>query len=69
MGRNDSSINVEVEEINKVQQSNPVVKSEREDNHHYAVEVADWKSRIRKARQELYILSLLCIYIFSYFYA
>ncbi|XP_076749877.1 protein girdin [Xylocopa sonorina] len=51
--RNDSSINVEVEELNKAQQSNPVVKSEREDNHHYAVELADWKSRVRKQRQEL----------------
>lgn len=68
MRRNDSSLNVEAEEINKVQQSNPVVKSEREDNHHYAVELADCKSKVRKHRQELYILSLLCIYIFSYFY-
>ncbi|XP_050587034.1 protein Daple isoform X1 [Bombus affinis] len=51
--RNDSSNNVEAEEINKVQQSNPVAKSEREDNHHYAVELADWKSRVRKQRQEL----------------
>ncbi|KAK9297248.1 hypothetical protein QLX08_008977 [Tetragonisca angustula] len=51
--RNDSSISVETEEMNKVQQSNPIVKSEREDNHHYAVELADWKSRLRKQRQEL----------------
>lgn len=51
--RNDSSISVEVEEINKVQQSNPVIKSEREENHHYAVELADWKSKVRKQRQEL----------------
>ncbi|PBC30805.1 Protein Daple [Apis cerana cerana] len=51
--RNDSSINVEAEEINKVQQSNPVIKSEREENHHYAVELADWKSKVRKQRQEL----------------
>lgn len=27
--------------------------SEREDNHHFAVELADWKSRVRKQRQEL----------------
>ncbi|XP_043261391.1 girdin isoform X1 [Colletes gigas] len=51
--RNDSSISVETEEMNKVQLSNPVNKSEREDNHHYAVELADWKSRVRKQRQEL----------------
>ncbi|XP_006609476.2 girdin [Apis dorsata] len=51
--RNDSSISVEAEEINKVQQSNPVIKSEREENHHYAVELADWKSKVRKQRQEL----------------
>ena len=51
--RNDSSISVETEEMNKVQPSNPVIKSEREDNHHYAVELADWKSRVRKQRQEL----------------
>ncbi|XP_076244739.1 protein girdin [Calliopsis andreniformis] len=50
---NDSSISVEAEGLNKVQPSNPVVKSEREDNHHYAVELADWKSRVRKQRQEL----------------
>ncbi|XP_076181137.1 protein girdin isoform X1 [Ptiloglossa arizonensis] len=53
VGRNDSSISVEAEEMNKVQLSNPVIKSEREDNHHYAVELADWKSRVRKQRQEL----------------
>ena len=41
--------------MNKVQPSNPVIKSEREDNHHYAVELADWKSRVRKQRQELYL--------------
>ncbi|KAG7203145.1 hypothetical protein KM043_010265 [Ampulex compressa] len=51
--RNDSSISVETEDINKVPQSTPVSKSEREDNHHYAVELADWKSRVRKQRQEL----------------
>ncbi|CAK9824149.1 CCDC88A [Anthophora retusa] len=51
--RNDSSISVEAEEMNKAQQFNPVVKSEHEDNHHYAVELADWKSRVRKQRQEL----------------
>ncbi|XP_047355812.1 protein Daple [Vespa velutina] len=51
--RNDSSISAEAEEINKVQQSNPVTKSEREDSHHYAVELADWKSKVRKQRQEL----------------
>ncbi|XP_054016628.1 girdin isoform X2 [Hylaeus anthracinus] len=51
--RNDSSISVETEEMNKVQLSNPIIKSEREDNHHYAVELADWKSKVRKQRQEL----------------
>ncbi|KOC65805.1 Girdin [Habropoda laboriosa] len=51
--RNDSSISVEAEDMNKTQQFNPVVKSDREDNHHYAVELADWKSRVRKQRQEL----------------
>ncbi|XP_029042151.1 girdin [Osmia bicornis bicornis] len=50
---NDSSISGEPEEINKIQQSNLVIKSENEDNHHYAVELADWKSRVRKQRQEL----------------
>lgn len=67
--RNDSSISVETEEMNKVQQSNPIVKSEREDNHHYAVELADWKSRLRKQRQELYILLYILLYSFNYFYA
>ncbi|XP_076661314.1 protein girdin [Halictus rubicundus] len=51
--RNDSSNSVEAEDINKVQLSNPINKSEREDNHHYAVELADWKSKVRKQRQEL----------------
>ncbi|KAI4487161.1 PREDICTED: girdin isoform X1 [Polistes canadensis] len=51
--RNNSSIGAKVEEINKVHQSNPVTRSEREDNHHYAVELADWKSKVRKQRQEL----------------
>ncbi|XP_012226030.1 girdin [Linepithema humile] len=50
--RNDSSISAESEELSKVQQSHPV-KAEREDNHHYAVELADWKSKVRKQRQEL----------------
>ncbi|XP_026672630.1 girdin isoform X2 [Ceratina calcarata] len=53
VGKNDSSISGEVEDINKAQQSNPVVKSEREENHHYAVELADWKSKVRKQRQDL----------------
>ncbi|KAL0118170.1 hypothetical protein PUN28_009084 [Cardiocondyla obscurior] len=51
--RNDSSISVESEDISKVPQSHPVAKTEREDNHHYAVELADWKSKVRKQRQEL----------------
>ncbi|XP_023290740.1 girdin isoform X2 [Orussus abietinus] len=51
--RNDSSISVEVEEISKVQQTNSITKSERENSHHYAVELADWKSKVRKQRQEL----------------
>jgi len=50
--RNDSSISAESEDISKVQQSHPVTKTEREDNHHYA-ELADWKSKVRKQRQEL----------------
>jgi len=52
--RNDSSISAESEDISKVQQSHPVTKTEREDNHHYA-ELADWKSKVRKQRQELYV--------------
>lgn len=51
--RNDSSISAESEDISKVQQSHPVTKTE--DNHHYAVELADWKSKVRKQRQELYV--------------
>ncbi|XP_018393533.1 PREDICTED: girdin [Cyphomyrmex costatus] len=51
--RNDSSISAESEDISKTQQSHPVTKMEREDNHHYAVELADWKSKVRKQRQEL----------------
>ncbi|RLU18432.1 hypothetical protein DMN91_008789 [Ooceraea biroi] len=51
--RNDSSISAESEEISKVQQSHSVAKAEREDSHHYAVELADWKSKVRKQRQEL----------------
>ncbi|XP_015585133.1 girdin [Cephus cinctus] len=51
--RNDSSVSVEIEEISKAQQSNSISKSEREDSHHYAVELADWKSKVRKQRQEL----------------
>lgn len=51
--RNDSSISAESEEMSKIQQSHPVAKAEREDNHHYAVELADWKSKVRKQRQEL----------------
>lgn len=62
--------------MNKVQPSNPVIKSEREDNHHYAVELADWKSRVRKQRQELYlqlfvdgtmILALRCVVVSFHF--
>lgn len=53
--RNDSSISADSEDISKVQQSHPVTKTEREDNHHYVVELADWKSRVRKQRQELYV--------------
>ncbi|XP_072753256.1 uncharacterized protein Girdin [Anoplolepis gracilipes] len=50
--RNDSSISAESEEMSKIQQSHSVTKAEREDNHHYA-ELADWKSKVRKQRQEL----------------
>lgn len=50
--RNESSISAESEEMSKTQQSHPVTKAEREDNHHYA-ELADWKSKVRKQRQEL----------------
>lgn len=50
--RNESSSSTS-EEIIKVQQSHPVTKAEREDNYHYAVELADWKSKVRKQRQEL----------------
>ncbi|XP_014471208.1 PREDICTED: girdin isoform X2 [Dinoponera quadriceps] len=50
--RNESSSSAS-EEIIKVQQSHPVAKAEREDNYHYAVELADWKSKVRKQRQEL----------------
>lgn len=57
--RNDSSISAESEEMSKIQQSHPVAKAERED-HHYAVELADWKSKVRKQRQELYV----CLYFF-----
>lgn len=53
--RNDSSISAESEEMSKIQQAHPVTKAEREDNHHYAVELADWKSKVRKQRQELYV--------------
>lgn len=52
--RNESSISAESEEMSKTQQSHPVTKAEREDNHHYA-ELADWKSKVRKQRQELYV--------------
>jgi len=57
--RNDSSISAESEEMSKIQQSHPITKAEREDNHHYAVELADWKSKVRKQRQELWVL-LMC---------
>ncbi|XP_051166692.1 girdin [Leptopilina boulardi] len=51
--QNDSTISTEGEDLNKSQQSNSTSKSEREENHHYAVELADWKSKVRKQRQEL----------------
>ncbi|XP_066586200.1 girdin [Prorops nasuta] len=50
--RNDSS-STEVNDMGKIPQFHPISKSEREDNHHYAVELADWKSKVRKQRQEL----------------
>lgn len=53
--RNESSISAESEEMSKTQQSHPITKAEREDNHHYA-ELADWKSKVRKQRQELYVI-------------
>ena len=53
--QNDSAISTEGEELNKSQQSNSTAKSEREENHHYAVELADWKSKVRKQRQELWV--------------
>jgi len=64
--RNDSSISAESEDISKVQQSHPVTKTEREDNHHYA-ELADWKSKVRKQRQELCV-SLVKVLAFYLFY-
>lgn len=51
--QNDSTISAEGEDLNKSQQSNSTSKSEKEENHHYAVELADWKSKVRKQRQEL----------------
>lgn len=42
-----------------MQQYHSVAKAEREDNYHYAVELADWKSKVRKQRQEL------CVYFKS----
>ncbi|XP_020278757.1 protein Daple isoform X2 [Pseudomyrmex gracilis] len=51
--RSNLSISVESEEMNKTQQSHPVTKAQREDSHHYVVELADWKSKVRKQRQEL----------------
>ncbi|XP_015121094.1 protein Daple [Diachasma alloeum] len=42
------------EGIIKSQQLNSIAKkSAREEHHHYAVELADWKSKVRKQRQEL----------------
>lgn len=41
------------EGITKSQQLNSISKSGREEHHHYAVELADWKSKVRKQRQEL----------------
>lgn len=46
-------MSVEIEEINKRHQINSAVKSDRGNNHHHAVELADWKSKVRKQRQEL----------------
>lgn len=37
----------------KIRHTNSISKSDREENHHYAVELADWKSKVRKQRQEL----------------
>lgn len=50
---NDSSAVGDGEENNKIAQNNSQAKSEREENHHFAVELADWKSKVRKQRQEL----------------
>lgn len=61
--RNDSSISAESEDISKVPQSHPVAKTEREDNHHYVVELADWKSKVRKQRQELYVSFKKCSFL------
>ncbi|XP_046424921.1 girdin isoform X1 [Neodiprion fabricii] len=49
----ESAISIEIEEMNKLHQVNSIVKSERSNNHHHAVELADWKSKVRKQRQEL----------------
>ncbi|XP_011298631.1 girdin [Fopius arisanus] len=52
-GPNDSAPD-DNEGMTKSQQLNPISKkSGREEHHHYAVELADWKSKVRKQRQEL----------------
>ncbi|XP_043277074.1 girdin isoform X2 [Venturia canescens] len=51
-GTNDCPVDPESEEGVKKAQSTQA-KLEREENHHFAVELADWKSKVRKQRQEL----------------
>lgn len=52
-----------------MQQYHPVTKAEREDNYHYAVELADWKSKVRKQRQELHVFqNILNILARVYYY-
>ncbi|XP_012258487.2 girdin isoform X3 [Athalia rosae] len=50
---NESVTSVEIEEMNKLHQMSSIAKSDRGNNHHHAVELADWKSKVRKQRQEL----------------
>lgn len=53
-GAGDCSVDPESQEDVKKAQ-NTQAKLEREENHHFAVELADWKSKVRKQRQELWV--------------
>ena len=52
-GASDSSVSGDGEDLKKIALSNLQTKMDREENHHFAVELADWKSKVRKQRQEL----------------